>query len=82
MRDIMIQFNVEALIVCGIGGLAGVALGIAAGMAASSFGISVVFSTGPAVLAFVCAVTTGLVFGWFPARKAARLEPAVALTVE
>ena len=82
MRDIMIQFNVEALIVCGIGGLAGVALGIAAGLAASSFGISVVFSTAPAVLAFVCAVTTGLVFGWFPARKAARLEPAVALTVE
>ena len=82
MRDIMIQFNVEALIVCGIGGLAGVALGIGAGMAASSVGISVVFSTGPAVLAFVCAVTTGLVFGWFPARKAARLEPAVALTVE
>lgn len=82
MRDIMIQFNVEALIVCGIGGLAGVALGVAAGLAASSFGISVVFSTGPAVLAFVCAVVTGLVFGWFPARKAARLEPAVALTVE
>lgn len=82
MRDIMIQFNVEALIVCGIGGLAGVALGIAAGLAASSVGISVVFSTAPAVLAFVCAVTTGLVFGWFPARKAARLEPAVALTVE
>jgi macrolide transport system ATP-binding/permease protein len=82
MRDIMIQFNVEALIVCGIGGLVGVALGIGAGLAASSFGISVKFSTGPAVLAFVCAVTTGLVFGWFPARKAARLEPAVALTVE
>ena len=82
MRDIMVQFNVEALIVCGIGGLVGVALGFAAGLAASSFGISVQFSTGPAALAFVCAVTTGLVFGWFPARKAARLEPAVALTVE
>lgn len=82
MRDIMMQFNTEAAVVCTIGGLLGVALGIIAGLVISFFGVDVIFSVAPAVLAFSCAVATGLLFGYLPARKAARLDPVVALSSE
>jgi macrolide transport system ATP-binding/permease protein len=81
-RDILLQFNTEALVVCGIGGAAGVALGIAAAAAAKAAGLPSVLSVGPAVLAFSCAFLTGLLFGYLPARKAARLDPVVALATE
>jgi macrolide transport system ATP-binding/permease protein len=82
MRDIMIQFVTEAAIVCTIGGMIGVALGISAGLMLSLFDVRVVFSAGPALLAFSSAVLTGLVFGYLPARKAARLDPVIALGAE
>jgi len=81
-RDILFQFNTEAAIVCTIGGAIGIATGVGAGMIIALFGVNILFSTGPAVLAFICAVATGLVFGYLPARKAAHLDPVVALSTE
>jgi macrolide transport system ATP-binding/permease protein len=82
MRDILLQFNTEALVVCGVGGLIGVALGLGLAVAAGWVGFPVLLSPEPALLAFACAFLTGLVFGFLPAHKAARLDPVVALASE
>ncbi len=82
MRDIMLQFNIEAAVVCIIGGLLGLALGFGAGFAVSLFDVDVNFSPVPPLLAFTLAVLTGLIFGYIPARKAALLDPVAALSVE
>jgi macrolide transport system ATP-binding/permease protein len=80
--NILLQFNTEALVVCGIGGLLGVAVGIGAGLAAQAFGMNVAFTAAPALLAFFSAFATGLLFGYLPARKAANLDPVAALASE
>ena len=82
MRDIMLQFNIEAAVVCIIGGFLGLLLGFGTAEVISLFDVSVLFSLWPPVLAFCSAVLTGLVFGFLPARKAARLDPVVALSSE
>lgn len=81
-RDILLQFNTEAAVVCTIGGVIGVLVGFAAGWLMSYFEMPVVFSSLPAVMAFASAFATGLLFGYLPARKAARLDPVVALAAE
>jgi macrolide transport system ATP-binding/permease protein len=82
MRDILLQFNIEAAVVCAVGGILGILVGVGAGLVLRYSGMSVIFSATPAVLAFVCASATGLIFGYLPARKAARLDPVVALASE
>jgi len=81
-RDIMLQFNTEAAVVCTIGGIMGLVIGFSVGSALTLFEVKVLFSPGPAILAFACAVGTGLLFGYLPARKASRLDPVVALSSE
>ena len=80
--NILQQFLTEAWLVSAIGGLIGVGLGIAATQLIGSFGTPVHMTALPMVLAFSCAFATGLIFGFLPARKAARLDPVHALASE
>lgn len=81
-RHIMQQFLIEALVVSAIGGLIGVALGLGTAALIAHFGTPVAYSLFPVVAAFGCAFLTGLLFGYLPARKAARLDPVAALATE
>jgi macrolide transport system ATP-binding/permease protein len=78
-RDIQRQFLTEAVMVSLVGGAIGVIIGLAIGAALIFWEVPVIFSVRAMLLAFGCAVVTGLVFGYMPARTAARLDPVVAL---
>ena len=82
MRNIMLQFNIEALVVCSVGGVLGVGAGLGVAWLAGEFGRPVIFSMPPVMMAFASAVLTGLLFGFLPARRAAAMDPVVALSAE
>lgn len=81
-RDIMQQFLTEAIVVSGLGGVIGVLGGVTVALVIQAVGMPIQFSGGVIALAFGCAAMVGLVFGFAPAHKAARLDPVVALASE
>lgn len=81
-RDILRQFLTEASLLTLVGGTVGLLMGLAVGVVLIAVGVPVVFSVRAMVGAFACAVITGLVFGYMPAKTAARLDPVRALAGE
>lgn len=81
-RDILKQFNIEAWVVCIMGGVLGIVIGYILIFLLSQFSISVGYTMLPPVLAFFTSLAIGLVFGYAPAHKAASLNPIEALAQE
>ncbi|HEX2594013.1 MAG TPA: MacB family efflux pump subunit [Rhizomicrobium sp.] len=81
-RDILQQFLTEATVVSALGGVVGVVAGVGTAILIGAFDTPVAFTAAPVILAFTSSVATGLVFGFAPAMKAAKLDPVVALSSE
>jgi putative ABC transport system permease protein len=82
-REVLLQFLVEAIVLSLLGGLIGVVLGVGGTMLmVRQLDMPVVLSARVVLLAFGVAATIGVVFGFVPARKAARLNPIDALRHE
>jgi putative ABC transport system permease protein len=82
-RDVLMQFLVEAVVLSSIGGLIGVVLGVAAALiGARALAVPFVFDSGIVVIAFAFSAAVGVLFGYFPARQAGRLDPIEALRHE
>jgi putative ABC transport system permease protein len=81
--DILTQFLVESVVLCLVGGLLGVAVGIAGGFVIGSFtGWAIAVSPITVLLALTFAGSVGVFFGFYPARRAATLDPIEALRYE
>ncbi|WP_440827004.1 MacB family efflux pump subunit [Psychrobacter cryohalolentis] len=81
--DIMQQFLIEAILVCILGGLLGIGLAFAIGELINRVGgdsFKVIYSSTSIIAAFVCSTLIGVVFGFLPARNAAKLDPVEALS--
>jgi putative ABC transport system permease protein len=82
-KDVLLQFLVEAVTLAAMGGVIGIVLGLGAGaLATSMFGVPFVFNPGIVMLSFAFAAVVGVVFGYFPARRAAQMDPIEALRHE
>ncbi|AUC06040.1 MacB family efflux pump subunit [Acinetobacter lwoffii] len=83
--DILQQFLIEAVLVCILGGILGVLLSLGIGQLITHFAggtFQMAYSTTSIVAAFICSSLIGIVFGFIPARNAARLNPVDALSRE
>jgi putative ABC transport system permease protein len=82
-RDVMRQFLAEAIALSLVGGLAGILLGVAVSQTITqSLGWPVAITSASILVAFAFSAAVGIFFGWYPARKAANLDPIEALRYE
>jgi putative ABC transport system permease protein len=82
-REVLLQFLVEAVVLSCFGGLAGIVLGLGGAFAgAKVLEVPFVWNPGIVAVAFLFSGAVGVIFGYFPARKAARLDPIDALRHE
>ncbi|MNB86347.1 Macrolide export ATP-binding/permease protein MacB [compost metagenome] len=82
--DVLQQFLIEAVLVCLVGGAFGITLSMLIAFTLQLFlpGWEIGFSPFALLTAFLCSTATGVLFGWLPARNAARLDPVDALARE
>lgn len=82
-REVLMQFLVEAVVLSSFGGLIGIVLSLSASAwLANMLRVPFVFNVGIVVIAFLFSAAVGVIFGYFPALKAARLDPIEALRYE
>jgi putative ABC transport system permease protein len=82
-RDVLLQFLIEAVVLASLGGLVGIALATAASIfLAGAMQVPYLFDPAINLLAFFFSAAIGVLFGYFPARRAARLDPIEALRHE
>ncbi len=82
-RDVMVQFLVEAMVLSSLGGVIGLMIAVAGSYAlVKVLDVPLIFNIGVSVLAFFFSAAVGMIFGFFPARKAAHLDPIEALRHE
>jgi putative ABC transport system permease protein len=82
-REVLLQFLIEAVVLASLGGLIGIVLATIASMVlAGAMEVPYLFNPGVNVLSFVFSAVIGVVFGYFPARRAARMDPIDALRHE
>jgi putative ABC transport system permease protein len=82
-REVLMQFLIEAVVLAALGGLVGIVLATGASMGLSALmDVPYVFNPGVNLLSFLFSAGIGVLFGYFPARRAARLNPIDALRHE
>ena len=82
-REVLLQFLIEAVVLAALGGVIGIVLATAASIGLSRFmDVPFVFNPGVNLLSFIFSAGIGVLFGYFPARRAARLDPIEALRHE
>jgi putative ABC transport system permease protein len=82
-QEVLLQFLIEAVVLAALGGLIGIVLATAASLLLTRvMGVPYAFDGGINLLSFAFAAGIGVVFGYFPARRAARLDPIEALRHE
>jgi putative ABC transport system permease protein len=82
-REVLVQFLVEAVVLSSFGGLVGIALATVASLVLSRLmQVPYLFNPGINIISFLFSAAIGVIFGYFPAQKAARLDPIDALRHE